>query len=174
MKNNGAEGDLELHYPNKLGIWSTLCDRTYDATWIFTAWEGIEAGNHGIDLTTFRLGDFNIPYGCSPVLCASEAMINDGSETLTKFLSATQRGFEFAISNPQEAANILKLELTDHDRKHIDLLKSQRMLNNYYIKNGTWGVMDSKVFNTFVNWLKEHELVPNTLDANHLYTIMSY
>jgi len=170
IKNDGGEGDLELHYPNKLGIWSTLVDGTYDATWIFTAWEGVEAGNRGIDLTTFRLGDYNIPYGYSPVLCASEKMIDDDSETLTSFLKATKRGFEFAISNPQEAANILKPELTDHDRKHIDLLKSQQMLNNYYTKNGRWGVMDSKVFNTFVNWLKEYELVPNKLDANQLYT----
>lgn len=170
IKNDGGEGDLELHYPSKLGIWNTLVDGTYDATWIFTAWEGVEAENRGIDLTNFRLGDFDIPYGYSPVLCASEGAINDDSETLTKFLSATQRGFEFAISNPQEATDILKPELTDHDRRHIDLLKSQQMLNNYYKVTEQWGIMDSKVFTSFVNWLQKHDLVPNTLDADQLYT----
>lgn len=170
IKNDGGEGDLELHYPSKLGIWNTLVDGTYDATWIFTAWEGVEAENRGIDLTNFRLGDFDIPYGYSPVLCASEGAINDDSETLTKFLSATQRGFDFAISNPQEATDILKPELTDHDRRHIDLLKSQQMLNNYYKVTEQWGIMDSKVFTSFVNWLQKHDLVPNTLDADQLYT----
>ncbi|HKL16152.1 MAG TPA: ABC transporter substrate-binding protein, partial [Balneolaceae bacterium] len=63
IQNDGGKGVLECHYPDKLGIWNTLVDATYDATWIFTAWEGVEAEKRGIELTTFRLGDYGIPYG---------------------------------------------------------------------------------------------------------------
>ncbi len=170
IQNDGGKGVLECHYPDKLGIWNTLVEGTYDATWIFTAWEGVEAEKRGIELTTFRLGDYGIPYGYSPVLCASENQINSDPGSLTAFLQATKRGFEFAVSNPEQAAEILKPELTDHDRQHLDLLKSQTMINDFYVKDGAWGVMESSVFDPFVEWLKEYDLVPDSLDPNLLYT----
>jgi len=170
IKNDGGKGELNLHYPDKLGIWNTLVDATYDATWIFTAWEGVEAEKRGIELNTFRLGDYGIPYGYSPVLCAPENQINSDPGSLTAFLQATKRGFEFSVSNPEQAAEILKPELTDHDRQHLDLLKSQTMINDFYVKDGAWGVMESSVFDPFVEWLKEYDLVPDSLDPNLLYT----
>jgi len=168
--NDGGEGELNLHYPDKLGIWNTLVDGTFDATWIFMAWEGVEADGRGIELTNFKLGDYDIPYGYSPVLCAGEDRIKADSETLTAFLKATEKGFRFAMENPEQAADILFPELTDHDRQHIDLLKSQRLLNQSYTNKGVWGRMDHNVFHTFVDWLKQHNLVPENLGADLLYT----
>lgn len=170
IKNDGGEGNLNLHYPNKLGIWNTLVDGTYDATWIFTAWEGVEAEQRGIELSTFKLGDYGIPYGYSPVLCASEDRIANDPGILTSFLQATKRGFEFATSRPEQAAEILKPELTEHDRQHLDLLKSQTMINDFYVKDGNWGVMESNVFDPFVDWLKANDLVSDSLDADLLFT----
>lgn len=170
IRNDGGKGELELHYPDKLGIWNTLVEGTFDATWIFIAWEGVEAETRGINLTTFTLGDYDIPYGYSPVLCTSEEQVNTNTDSLVNFLKATKRGFEFAISNPEKAADILKPELTDHDRKHINLVKSQNRINKFYVKDGTWGMMDIHVFDTFVGWLKAKNLVPESLEADLLYT----
>lgn len=39
-----------------LGIWETLLKGEADATWIFTAWEGVEARRKGVELNTFRCG----------------------------------------------------------------------------------------------------------------------
>ncbi|MEJ7660812.1 MAG: ABC transporter substrate-binding protein [Hymenobacter sp.] len=66
--NDGGAGDLRLSYPPKLGIWETLLTGAADATWIFDNWEGIEAETNGVQLTKFRLADYGIPYGYSPVL----------------------------------------------------------------------------------------------------------
>ena len=170
IQNDGGKGVLKCHYPNKLGIWNTLVEGTYDATWIFTAWEGVEAENRGIELNTFKLGDYRIPYGYSPVVCAADTMIESESDLLGSFLHATKRGFEFTISSPVQAVEILKPHITEHDKEHLDLLKSQQMINNYYAKNGVWGVMDSEVFDTFIEWLKVQKLVPNSLSADLLYT----
>jgi hypothetical protein len=41
-----------------------------DATWVFMGWEGVEAEQRGLPLNVFRLEDFSIPYGYSPVLLA--------------------------------------------------------------------------------------------------------
>lgn len=170
IKNDGGEGNLDLHYPDKLGIWNTLVHGTHDATWIFTAWEGVEAERRGIELTSFKLGGYGIPYGYSPVVCAAEDFIEAETDTLTSFLKATEKGFRFAINNPEEASDFLLDEITDHDILYIDLLKSQQIINQYYTKNDTWGRMQHSVFAKFIEWLNQHNLVPEHLDAEKLYT----
>jgi ABC-type nitrate/sulfonate/bicarbonate transport system substrate-binding protein len=176
IKNDGGEGNLQIHTPEKLGIWNTLTDGTFDATWIFTPWEGVEAENRGINLRTFVLGDYGIPYGYSPVLCTAQSRVDNDADMLASFLKATEKGFRYAMDNPQEAADILKPKLTDHDREHIDLLQSQKTINPYYTESsdddddGKWGVMDPEVFNAFVAWLKDHDLIPADLDAAQLFS----
>jgi hypothetical protein len=41
-----------------------------DATWVFMGWEGVEAQVKGVDLNIFKLEDFKVPYGHSPLLVA--------------------------------------------------------------------------------------------------------
>lgn len=41
-----------------------------DATWIFEGWEGVEADQKNVALNRFRLADFGVPYGYSPLLLA--------------------------------------------------------------------------------------------------------
>ena len=43
-----------------------------DATWVFMGWEGVDAKRRGVDLNAFYLKDYNIPYGYSPVLVATQ------------------------------------------------------------------------------------------------------
>lgn len=47
-------GEYQELAPPMLGIWNTLLKGEADATWIFTAWEGIEARRKGVELNTFR------------------------------------------------------------------------------------------------------------------------
>lgn len=39
-----------------------------DATWVFMGWEGVEAKRKDVELNTFKLEDFGVAYGYSPVL----------------------------------------------------------------------------------------------------------
>ncbi len=41
-----------------------------DATWIFLGWEGVDAQIKGVELNAFKLGDYGIPYGYTPLLVA--------------------------------------------------------------------------------------------------------
>ncbi len=50
---------------------------TADATWIFQAWEGVQARRAGVELNSFALGDYNIQYGYSPVLVAHPDTLRD-------------------------------------------------------------------------------------------------
>jgi hypothetical protein len=44
------------------------------------------------------------------------------------------------------------------------------MINDFYVKDGNWGVMESNVFDPFVDWLKANDLVSDSLDADLLFT----
>lgn len=41
-----------------------------DATWVFLGWEGIEASRKGVELNVFKLEDYKVQYGYSPLLVA--------------------------------------------------------------------------------------------------------
>jgi ABC-type nitrate/sulfonate/bicarbonate transport system substrate-binding protein len=42
IRNDGGTGTIKIETPDKLGIWDTILDGTFDATWIFLNWEGVQ------------------------------------------------------------------------------------------------------------------------------------
>lgn len=43
VKNDAGTGQLEIVHPRKPGLWDTILKGEADATWIFDAWEGVQA-----------------------------------------------------------------------------------------------------------------------------------
>ncbi|MEL6135734.1 MAG: ABC transporter substrate-binding protein, partial [Bacteroidota bacterium] len=121
--NDGGKGDIQIIYPEKLGIWNTLSAREADATWIFLNWEGIEAEIGGLTLNTFILEDYGIPYGYSPVILALEENIATRRAAYQDFLTATRQGFLYAQQHPAESVEILKPYVPAYDLEKVDLLK---------------------------------------------------
>ncbi len=167
IKNDGGTGQIELAYPNKLGIWETLQSKQYDATWIFLNWEGVQAEARGLDLRTFRLADYDIPYGYSPIILASENRVEKDQSSYSAFLQATKRGFLYAKQNPEEAVKILTPLVAEQDRD-IDLLKSQKITVASYGKDIDWGKMEQYRVDRFLSWLKTRGLEKTSLDAEEL------
>jgi ABC-type nitrate/sulfonate/bicarbonate transport system substrate-binding protein len=170
VRNDDGDGDIDITTPPKLGIWNTLVDGDADATWVFMPWEGVMAERDGIDLTPFYLDDYGVPYGYTPVMLARPEEIEDRAEELNRFLDATARGYEFAATNPDEAAQILG-ETADGPEQFDDeefLVESQRRLADYYLTDdGTWGRMDAERWEQFVEWLAGEEIL-TTIDGDHL------
>ena len=52
IKNDGGLGDVNISYPNRLGVWDTVSNKTFDSTWIFMNWEGIEKPNFNFSIET--------------------------------------------------------------------------------------------------------------------------
>lgn len=168
--NDGGQGDLTITYPNKLGIWNTLLAGSADATWIFDNWEGVEADAQGVGLTKFRLTDYGIPYGYSPVLFTTHEQIKTNAETLRRFLSATKKGFLYAAANVPESADLLARHVPERDRAAIDLAKSQAYTAAYYSDETNWGRMEASRVRAFVDWLRQHELETQLPDETGLFT----
>jgi len=167
--NDGGKGEFTIEYPAKLGIWETILAQKSDASWIFKAWEGIEAQTQGVELNQFSLKDYGIPYGYSPLIIAKSSDIKAKNEAFKNFVSATKKGYLFAQNNPQKAVEILAKYIPERDLANIDILRSQNYLNQYYGNENTIGKMKASVFQTFINWLFEHDILEKRLIADDVF-----
>lgn len=159
----------------KLSLFDELKAGNVDATWIFLPWEGVEARQEGVKLNVFRTEDFGVPYGYSPVIAynaSASSSISD--EALHKFVGATRKGYEVALNDPDAAVQALR-EHCLPSRSDEFLMQSQKDINKYYQDHETLGSMESAKWETWLNWLKERNLLGRQdLSAGDLFTVQHH
>ena len=170
VMNDGGAGDLRLSYPPKLGIWETLLSGAADATWIFDNWEGIEAEANGVELTKFRLADYGIPYGYSPVLLTTRPRLDQHAAAYKAFVQATKKGYLFAQAHPARATEILTGHVPLRDAERVDIRRSQDYTAPYYGDAATWGTMTEERITAFLDWLIANKLEDEKITSYPLFT----
>lgn len=177
IKSNGGNGSIDILHPPKLGIWDTIMTGEADATWGFDSWEGVEAKLKGVDLRYFKLGDYGIPYGYSPILLVNERTV-PSSSVVRRFLRATKRGFAYAIEQPDAAAEILQQYVPSETPEGL-VSASQRKLagEGKYGPSHDWGRMSETQWEAWVNWLTSKQLFEgpdaaplSSVDVDSLFT----
>ena len=148
IRNDGGQGNIEVVYPDKLGIWEAISGGKYDATWIFENWEGAETAKLG--LNCFKMRDYRIPYSYSPVLAGSEARL--ATLPIKEFLAATKRGYLYAQENPDEAVELFGPFVP---QKNIDLHKALSLSVEAFGNAQNWGKMEERTVLAFLEWLWE-------------------
>lgn len=105
----------------------------------------------------------------TPVVITNNDMIENDPETVQKFMNAVKKGYEFAIDNPDEAAEILHEYIPDYD---LDFLKeSQAYLSAEYAKDAdSWGVMKDSVWDGYTDFMYENGLISKKITAGEQYT----
>lgn len=159
----------------KLSLFDELKAGNVDATWIFLPWEGVEARQEGVKLNVFRTEDFGVPYGYSPVIAYNaSASTSISDEALHKFVGATRKGYEVALNDPDAAVQALR-EHCLPPRSDEFLMQSQKDINEYYQDHETLGSMESAKWETWLNWLKERNLLGrHDLSAGDLFTVQHH
>lgn len=159
----------------KLSLFDELKAGNVDATWIFLPWEGVEARQEGVKLNVFRTEDFGVPYGYSPVIAYNaSASTSISDEALHKFVGATRKGYEVALNDPDAAVQALR-EHCLPPRSDEFLMQSQKDINKYYQDHETLGSMESAKWETWLNWLKERNLLGRQdLSAGDLFTVQHH
>jgi len=170
IKNDGGKGDLNIIYPEKLGIWNTLLSGQADATWIFDNWEGIEAHGKHIALNKFKLDDFHIPYGYSPIVVAKKENITKQKELYSGFVKATKKGFLYAQDNLVESTAILRRYVTEYDLKNIDLAAAISYSTPHFGDEFNCGTMQQDRVSKFIQWLAERGLEDKSILNQSLFT----
>ncbi len=148
----------------------TAVKRDLDFAWIFYAWTGIEAELRGEPINMIYLTDYTdkLDY-YTPVLATNESMIADNAETVKAFVTAASQGYQFAMENPDEAAQILLDAVPDLDAPLVK--KSQEWLASRYQGDAPrWGEQKQEVWENYMNWLLEHDLLEKAIDVDQAFT----
>ena len=164
IKNDGGKGDIKIGYPKRLGVWNTMKNNLYDSTWIFMNWEGIENPN----LNFFRLKDYDIPYSYSPLIVASEKLINGSGSRINDFLKATKQGYTYSMNNIQESAEILYNYLPKSDKK-INIVESLKFSIPYFGNSKSFGKINKSIFEKFFKWLESNKIENRLINVDEIY-----
>lgn len=139
------------------------------AIWVFYAWGGINSQVSGIDTDFFFFKDINPVFDYyTPVLIANNDFLKTNPDAAKKFLSAAKQGYEFAVSSPEEAADILiKGDDTASLAGSEQLVEaSQKYLAKEYISDAPkWGYIDAARWDAFYKWLYDSKLIEKEIPA---------
>lgn len=148
----------------------TAVKRDIDFAWIFYAWTGIEAAQRGVDLDMIYVKDYSeaLDY-YTPVLVTGEDMIRNKPEVVKAFMRATAKGYEYAISQPEEAAALLSKAVPELDKELV--LASQKWLSPKYKDDAPrWGEQKAEIWKGFADWMYERKLLDQPLEADKAFT----
>jgi ABC-type nitrate/sulfonate/bicarbonate transport system substrate-binding protein len=147
--------------------YEALYSKQVDFTIVFTAWEGIEAADRGIKLRYFKKTDYGFPPYYEVLLACNTNWLAKNPDAARAFVGATVQGFQFAASDPNDAAAILIKEnpgVFDADPKLP--LESAQFLSagGYYVdSNGLVGPQTLQQWTGFSSFLYREGLLT---DAN--------
>lgn len=141
-----------------------------DFTWIYYGWDGVAAELKDFPINFIKLQDVDERLDSyTPVIIAKEDLLNNEPELARRFLRAVSKGYEFAIANPEAAAEHLLKNAPEVDREIA--IASQKFLANEYKGNASqWGIMELSTWETYAGWLSEKGLIKNELDAEAAFT----
>lgn len=169
MENAGADfSKLNIASADDAGF-AAMKDKV-DLTWIYYGWTGIEAEiqDFPINYIELRELDERLDY-YTPVIIASEDLLDKNPELARKFLKATEKGYLESIEDPNGAADILADAVPEYDREF--LRKSQQYLSPKYMEDtDRWGEMKAEVWDAYTGFMLENELIPRDMPAKEAFT----
>lgn len=132
----------------------SITEREVDFAWIFYGWDGINAKLKGIDLNMVMLNEWQecVPDYYTPVIITNETLITEHPDLITAFMTATAKGYEFAIDHPDEAADILLAAAPESDAELIKA-SQQWLADQYQADAPQWGVQNEAVWQRYSDWL---------------------
>ncbi|CAN7557486.1 ABC transporter substrate-binding protein [Paenibacillus sp. LjRoot153] len=148
----------------------TAVKRDIDFAWIYYAWTGVDAELRGEPLNMIYLNKYSdkLDY-YTPVLATNEKMISSKPEIVKAFVAAASKGYQFAISKPEDAANILIKAVPDLDPKLV--AASQKWLSPRYQDDAArWGEQKKIVWEKYATWMLDHKLLEKKLDVDAAFT----
>lgn len=129
-----------------------------DVIWVYYAWAGISTKQAGLDTNTIFFKDITPEFDFySPVIVSNTDWLEKNPDVAKAFLRATKKGYEFAINDPDAAAEILVKQVPELS---IELVKeSQEWLSpEYKAEVEQWGYIDPARWDAFYKWLSDNGL----------------
>lgn len=166
----GNFNDVERIPSTVTDEYSALQSNSVDAIWVYYAWGGIACDVKGLATDYFAFKDINAVFDFySPVLITNQDLIENDPETVEKFLRALQKGYQFAIDDPEAAADILLKAAPELDAELVKA--SQEWLVDQYVADAQqWGYIDPERWNGFYQWLYQEGLIDEEIPDDSAFT----
>ena len=148
-----------------------IAEDQIDMAWIFYGWQGFQAQQQGVELNVVMMEDYFdcIPDYYTPIVIANEDTIANRPEVIEALLAALSRGYDFAIENPDEAAELLLAAVPELDAELVKA--SQDWLSKYYQADAPrWGEQKESVWQDYTDWMVEHGILSAPISASDAFT----
>ena len=172
LKADGLNGLEDIEFVNigwniSESLISEKVDGVVGAYWTH---ESINMENIGYPVNVMRMEEWGVPDYYELVLVTSESYLEENQDVAERFIRAIKRGFEEAISDPQAGVDVLVAENPgeideDIDRPGADLLVEMWQLPS----GGGFGTQEPARWNSFVQWMKDNDMLEQSLDASAAY-----
>ena len=145
-----------------------------DAVWIYYGWSGIAAELSGLEFDYFSFIDIDPVFDYyTPILIGNNAYMEQNPDSTKALLAALKKGYEYAIANPEEAAQILvDGDTTGSLKDSLELVTaSQKWISQQYkAEVEQWGYIDPARWDAFYQWLWDNQLIEKELPAGTGFT----
>ena len=149
---------------------SALKSKTVDSIWIFYGWAGVKMEMEGLETDYFEFAEIDPVFDYyTPVIIGNNEFLKENPEEAKAFLKAVSKGYQYAIENPEKAADILCKAVPELEKDLV--VESQKYLAEQYQGDATfWGYIDEKRWNNFYQWVNDHKLTEDEVPLNTAFT----
>lgn len=165
VEDDGGDYSKIKMIPNTVTNVVSALQTNIDTVWVYYAWDGIATKVAGLDTNYLNFADYGKELDFySPVIIANDSFLKKNPDTAKKFLNAVRRGYEYAISEPEKAADILVKAVPELDSKMVT--ESQKWLADKYKAEVTrWGYIDKDRWDGFYSWLYDNKLIEKEIPS---------
>jgi len=165
-KDGGDFNKVELIPSTVTDEVSALQSNSVDAIWIFYGWAGVAAEVAGLETDYFAFADIDPVFDFyTPVIIGNKDWMAENPDITKAFLGAVKKGYEFAIEDPEGAADIL-LEAAPELDKELVYASQEYLKDEYKAEVEQWGYIDPVRWNAFYNWVNENGLSETEIPEN--------
>lgn len=155
IRHDGGTGEFET-ITLGTSAYEALANGAVDFTLEVYTWEGVKAERDGPAQRAFRYADFGVPDQHTNFIGTSAAYLSANADTARAFITASQAGYDYAVTHPDEATDILVAAnadvLLDRDFVRASL---QALIDGHYLKgqNGAVGIIDPAKMDAMATFL---------------------
>jgi ABC-type nitrate/sulfonate/bicarbonate transport system substrate-binding protein len=148
-----------------------IAEEKIDLAWIFYAWQGFQAEQQDIAINVVMMKDW---FGCipdyyTPIIITSEDTISSRPEVVKAITTAISKGYEFAIRNPDKAADLLISAVPELDPELVKA--SQNWISQYYQADASrWGEQKENVWQDYSDWMVENGILQTSISGKDAFT----
>ncbi|KFI94455.1 ABC transporter substrate-binding protein [Bifidobacterium stellenboschense] len=128
IQTDGGKGEFDKVTVGT-STFKTLESGKADFGGFYATWEGVQADMYGPKLNCFTEPDYGVPGNADAIgVITSDKTIKENPDLVKKFTQATQKGYEYAYSHPDDAADILVKEAPEANLEKKFVRKSMQTI----------------------------------------------